>query len=110
MSGELPLRVLNPTTKTAMYSHDARFNYGFMDVFDMEGRLVCSFLVLEDYKDAMQQYLSNSYGTEGRKVDETYELRQARKARADPEEHHRTKKARRDEIRWDGDSKIMARA
>ena len=99
ISEKLTLCVLDPKRKTAKYSVNSRFGYGFIDLYDFEGRLVCSKQVTQNDKDVMQRYLSTFNVDVGATVDAMYEARKTWQEKAEAERLHDSRKRKRQETR-----------
>lgn len=69
LSEQATLRVLDPSKTTAKYNTQTRFGYGYIDLYDFDGNLVCSKQVSQNTKDAMWQYLTTFHGDEEKKHD-----------------------------------------
>ena len=62
ISEKLPLRVIEPDTKMVNYNMNRRFGYGYIDLRDFEGSLVCSKRISDNVKDVMWRYLRALHG------------------------------------------------
>lgn len=94
-SEKLTLRVADPATKIATYGLNMRHGYGFIDLFDLDGRMICSKLVTDNWKDTLQKYLSTFYGDEAAVVDALYKVRKARTEKMDVNRERNAKKRQR---------------
>ena len=66
ISEDKTLSVLDPTRSLVEYTKGSRFGYGYMDLFDCEGRLVCSPQVTTN-KNLLWEYISTFHGSGGSK-------------------------------------------
>ena len=91
VSEKKPLCVIDPSRTTTEYTKNHRFGYGYMDLFDFDGMLVCSAQVSTNKKDVMWLYLTTIHGA------------------AEEQVQPARKKLKTSGLRWDGDSEVMAR-
>ncbi|KAK3720853.1 hypothetical protein LTR37_003516 [Vermiconidia calcicola] len=91
VSDKKPLCVIDPSRTTAEYTKTHRFGYGYMELFDFDGMLVCSVQVSTNKKDIMWLYLTTIYGA------------------AEKQDQPARKRLKTSGLRWDGDSEVMAR-